>query len=122
MTSMLNSPSLYDLSHLIAISRGNQAFVKKMVDVFCDQTPTTLAAMIAAYQASDLLRMAEMAHRIKPSIDNLKVVSLKQVIRDIEKMGAGEMPVHNLPEALIETKNVINQIIEELKQAFPSTQ
>jgi HPt (histidine-containing phosphotransfer) domain-containing protein len=102
------------------VSRGNPAFVKRMVDVFCDQTPETLAAMIAAYQASDLMLMAEMAHRIKPSIDNLKIWSLKQLIRDVEKMGSGEMPIGNLSEALIEIERVLNQVIDELRQAYPA--
>lgn len=117
---MAGNEELYDLSQLIAISRGNDAFVKKMVDIFCTETAGMLNEMTQAYYAGDLERMGELAHRIKPSIDNLKISTLKQTIRDIEKMGSGEMVAAGLEEALDNTARIINDVISSLKSKYPA--
>jgi HPt (histidine-containing phosphotransfer) domain-containing protein len=115
---MANNQPTYDLSQLIAISNGNELFVKKMVDIFCDQTPLMLKTMLDAYQAGDLKRMAEIAHKIKPSIDNLKITSVTQRIREIEKTGSRELENVSLEEILFETETMLTDVISRLKKEY----
>jgi len=87
-TATLTMPEkIYDLTDLRAISRGNEAFVIKMVNMFIEQTPLNLAEMESRYNENDYKGMAAVAHKIKPSIDNMGIISLKEVIREIEKAG-----------------------------------
>ncbi|MDZ4808888.1 MAG: response regulator [Bacteroidota bacterium] len=108
--------SLYDLSSLHDISRGNQSFIDKMVNLFCEQTPGMIQQMQKAYQLNDLEKMAAIAHKIKPSIDNLKINSLKQIIRAIEKAGKERDDSNELPGLLQLTETVITKVINKLNQ------
>ncbi|MDE3212958.1 MAG: response regulator, partial [Bacteroidota bacterium] len=53
----MGADPLYDLSTLKEVARGNQAFVDKMVQVFCDQTPDLVARLREAFQSGDLKTM-----------------------------------------------------------------
>jgi len=91
-----------------------------MVDIFCSETAGMLNKMTQAYYAGNLEKMGDMAHRIKPSIDNLKISALKQTIRDVEKMGSGEMVVAGLEEALDKMARIINDVISSLRSKYPA--
>ena len=117
---MLNNEPLYDLSQLIAISRGNELFVKKMVDIFCDQTPVLLNGMEEAYHSNDLERMGEIAHKMKPSIDNLNITLLKQVIRDIEHAGKEKAAGQDLTETFAQIRTIVTRIVESLRKDYPA--
>lgn len=110
---------LYDLSGLRAISKGREAFVKKMVDMFCEQTPITVKEMIDAYHGNDLGQMGAIAHKLKSNIDNLLIVSLQKTIRDIETTGRERLEEPNLPLLLKETESTILKVVDKLRAEFP---
>jgi PAS domain S-box-containing protein len=111
--------ALYDLTSLKNISKGREAFIRKMVDMFCEQTPITVKEMIDAYHANDLEQMGAIAHKLKPSIDNLNILSLQKVIREIEMIGREKLEDPSLPTFLRETENVINKVTELLREEYP---
>lgn len=111
---------LYDLSSLNAISRGNDSFILKMVNLFCDQTPPLVEEMIAAYKANDLQKMGSIAHKIKPTLDNLLINQLKEDIRTIENAGKENLALPNLNELLEKTNRIIEQVINKMKKDFPN--
>ncbi|MFC4211211.1 PAS domain S-box protein [Pedobacter lithocola] len=119
MELSLQEEDLYDLSGLRAISKGREAFVKKMVDMFCEQTPITVKEMIDAYHDNDLGQMGAIAHKLKSNIDNLNIVSLQKIIRDIESTGRERLEDPSLPTALKDTETIISKVVEELKKEFP---
>jgi signal transduction histidine kinase/FixJ family two-component response regulator len=108
--------TLYDLSGLAEISRGNQAFVDKMIHLFCEQTPGMLSEMISAHSSGDFARMGALAHKMKPGIDNLRIHSLKQVIRSIEKSGKENQPDPQLETLLQQLNQVLQQVMQQMKQ------
>jgi HPt (histidine-containing phosphotransfer) domain-containing protein len=116
---MQNNEPLYDLSQLIAISRGNEVFVKKMVDIFCEQTPVLLTQMEEAFHTNDLERMGEIAHKMKPSIDNLNIIRLKQVIRDIEHTGKEKIVGADLNETFAQIRAMVTRIVDSLRKDYP---
>ncbi|RZL21286.1 MAG: Hpt domain-containing protein, partial [Pedobacter sp.] len=101
------------------ISKGREAFVKKMVDMFCEQTPLSVKEMIDAYHENDFEQMGAIAHKLKPSIDNLNISSLQKVIRNIETIGKEGLDGTSLPEALRNTEVTINKVTAMLKEEFP---
>ena len=117
---MASNESIYDLSQLIALSRGNELFVRKMLDIFCDQTPIMLKLMLDAYHAKDLEKMGEIAHKLKPSIDNLQIVAATQKIREIEKIGSGELESADLKKILHETEIALTNVVSLLKKEYPA--
>lgn len=110
--------SLYDISDIQTISRGNNDFVLKMLKMFIDYTPNNVREMRERYESKDLVGLGEMAHSIKPTIDSMGIVSLKDTIREIEKIGkAGEdkEELHGLLQS-VETK--IAHVIDAIKKDF----
>ncbi len=100
---------LYDLSDLEEISGGSRDFVQQMLQLFIDQSETTITGFKASLENNDLAQIKSLAHQIKPSIDNIKIHPLSKLIREVE--GA---PEDNLPSSDLEPK--INSTIEWLEK------
>lgn len=118
----LNEPTLpmkdklYDLSNLLEISRGNDAFVKKMIQLFVDQIPTSVEGMKKAYSERDFPALKAIAHRIKPSVENMRIGNMYQEIRQIEQLAMENEDSPLLPELLERTTSVLIEAIEQLKE------
>ena len=76
---------LYDLTKLKALSRGDEAFVLKMLGLFADMMPRAITEMQTAVNAQDFENLQKVVHRIKPSVDNMGIVSIRSHIREIEQ-------------------------------------
>jgi PAS domain S-box-containing protein len=110
--------SYYDLSEIRNISRGNEEFVKKMLRMFVEQTPGHISEMKLKYKAKELNGLGEIAHRIKPTIDNMGIVSLKATIREIEKIGKSGADNEALPALMEKVENDIEVAIAAIKTDF----
>ena len=115
----MKEEQLYDLSSLRLISRGNDAFVQKMVNIFCEETPEMFSRMEEAFHSGNLDKVKETAHKMKPSIDGLNITTLKQLIRDLENTEINsfnrQTMVHNLDEVRVS----ITQVIDKLRIEYP---
>ncbi len=109
---------LYDLSSIRTISRGNENFVLKMVNMFIEQTPQQVSEMESEYHQSDYKAMGAIAHKLKPNIDNMGIVSLKDAIRQIEKIGKSGIGDDLLPELLKKVSKTLNKVVENLQREF----
>jgi len=108
--------ALYDLSTLKSISRGNSLFVEKMVNLFCEQTPQMMSEMIIAHDTGDLKRLSTIAHKIKPSIDNLNIIALKELIHVFEHTGKDDRYNTQLPEMLKEANRLVMLVVAMMRQ------
>ncbi|MEO6729778.1 MAG: PAS domain S-box protein [Ferruginibacter sp.] len=109
---------LYDLSAIRAISRGNEVFVVMMVNMFIEQKPAQVVEMQTKFDQNDYKGMAAIANKIRRAIDNMGIVSLKETIREIEKIGYAGTVDHSLPELLSKVSENIQQVIQALKKEF----
>ncbi|MFZ4058452.1 MAG: PAS domain S-box protein, partial [Ferruginibacter sp.] len=115
----IDENKLYDLSKLKEISKGNAAFVNKMIALFLEQIPSTVAEIKEGFVQDDFDRIYALAHRIKPTIDNLNIHSLKTEIRSIEefaknKVGGQQLQglIDKLERVILEVKDIIIKEIE----------
>ena len=106
---------IYDLSKLKAMSRGNEAFVQKMIGIFSEQAPQMVNEMITACKGDDYERIAVIAHKIKPSIDNLCIRSLTQLIREIEKAAIGGKSKEEVLAMLDRMVEIVEEVIGQMK-------
>jgi CheY-like chemotaxis protein len=106
---------LYNLSKLEDIAKGNEAFIQKMIKLFIDQTPISIAEIKEAFTNDDTIKVGKIAHRIKPSIDNLGIEILHQVIRDIEK-NATTYSKETLQDSINFVEMTIAELIIQLKK------
>jgi len=118
-TTQIKRP-LYDLSKLNAMSRGNAAFVQKMVGIFCGQAPQMVDEMTTACNENDYDRVAALAHKMKPSIDNLDIHDLIERIRDVEKAAKEHVAKSMLLNKLEEMSGLVEKIIAQMNSGMPA--
>lgn len=109
---------LFNLSGLQTISRGDKGFIEKMLKMFMAQTPMLVQEMEEKYQQKDYKAMGLIAHKIKPSIDNMGIVSLKECIREIEKKGGEQTDDETMPHLLKKIKTTISLVTDALQKEF----
>lgn len=109
---------LYDLAALKETSRGSDSFVIKMVNLFITQTPLHLDTIEESYRKGDYKLMAAIAHKLKPSIDNIGIVSLKDTIRDIEKLAKEGRDTDLIPGLLAKLSKTMSHVMEGLQNEF----
>lgn len=107
---------LYDLVKIRELSRGDLSFVDKMIEIFVEHTPTSVNELKVALENQDFLTISKIAHRMKPSIDNMGIHSLKNPIRELESSAKMEVVDDKKVELLIENiENTLAKVIEDLK-------
>jgi PAS domain S-box-containing protein len=114
----LSKAKLYDLTKLIEASRGNDVFVHKMVKLFITQAELSINQLNQSFQTGDFKVVKEVAHRFKPSIDNMGIHSLKQEIRSIESMAAENPSAELLAQPIEHLSTVVNDVCVQLKHDF----
>lgn len=107
---------LYDLTKLEEIGRGNETFIKKMIALFIEQGPGSVTEIKNAFAAGDLEKVKAVAHRIKPSIDNMGIHSLVREIREIESLAPGQENSRELNSLIEHLESTMNQVVSELKK------
>jgi PAS domain S-box-containing protein len=107
---------LYNLNKLIDISRGDKDYVRKMIQIFIDQSEASIRQIREAYQAKDLDTVYKTAHRIKPSIDSLEITTLTAEIRAIELLGKEGVDSEILAGHIDHLENVLTEVIDGLKK------
>ncbi len=107
---------LYDLSKLRDISRGNEEFIQKMLQVFIRESVIAVEQIKEAYANNDIEKIKITAHRIKPSVHNMGINSLTE---DILKLESFDITV-NSKEPLLSLINnldeIINKVIMQLEE------
>ena len=63
----------------------------------------------------DYETMGKIAHRIKPSLDNLGIKTMFQVIRDIEKYEETGGEKTELRDKILALEETVMKVIEEIK-------
>ena len=91
---------LYSLEKIKQIAQGDKQFLRRMINLFLEQTPVTVREMREAHDARDFSTMAMLAHRLKSVLDTMDIQSLREDIRRLEKMDH-ESPVTAEANALI---------------------
>jgi PAS domain S-box-containing protein len=106
---------LYDLSMIEKMSRGNQAFVQKMIDIFVSLAKENTDTFYSAFKSEDWDAIRRIAHKIKPSIDLMNINVLKDIIRKIEKFDVNKNNIAELEEWINQVVVTFSRIVDSLK-------
>jgi len=107
--------ALYDLSKLNEIARNNKVFVDKMINLFIDQIPAAVEEIQAAYLEKNFDTVKRVAHRIKPSIDNMGIGSLKTEVREIEALATENQHSPKLIQLIQQLDSTIKKVVGGLQ-------
>ncbi|SHN12448.1 HPt (histidine-containing phosphotransfer) domain-containing protein [Cyclobacterium lianum] len=106
---------LYNLINLEEISGGSDEFIVEMTKLFIDQARKTISGLNAAFDEKNYTEIKNLAHQIKPSIDNIKIDILSPIIREIEQLAEAEGQPDKLSPLIMETNTVLETVISQLE-------
>jgi PAS domain S-box-containing protein len=105
---------LYSLTQIEEISRGNEMFVKKMINIFSNVVIENTIILKEAFEKDDLDTIRKIAHKIKPSIDQLAIDSLHKEIRELEKFDNTVSSKEELKQLVDKVNNILEIILTDL--------
>jgi PAS domain S-box-containing protein len=113
----VNEP-LYDLSQLEKMSRGNKEFVSKMISVFIDLTRESSDILNNALKSDDITTIKRIAHKIKPSIDQMGIATLKEEVIFLEKFELNSDSLEELKQHTARVIHILEKVITQLEANF----
>jgi HPt (histidine-containing phosphotransfer) domain-containing protein len=75
---------IIDLTYLKEVATGDTEFIIEMIDIFLLQTPGYVEQLTAAVDQKDWIKMADLSHKIKPTLAFMGVESAKNTLQEIE--------------------------------------
>ncbi|KAA2242581.1 Hpt domain-containing protein [Chitinophaga agrisoli] len=106
---------LYSLQKIEHIARGDQAFLRKMINLFLEQAPSSVKDIRQAYEKKDFAAMAAQAHRLKSALDTMAITSLQQDIRALERMDHEEAGTAEAGVLINKLETVIDQVVAQVR-------
>ncbi len=107
---------LYDLSKLRDVSRGNEEFIQKMLQVFIRESVIAVEQIKEAYANNDIEKIKITAHRIKPSVHNMGINSLTEDILKLESFDITTNNKESLLSLINNLDEIINKVIMQLEE------
>lgn len=93
-------PPLFSLAKIEKIGNGDDSFTKKIISLFLQMMPASVATMQDAAATGNWELIRKTAHKIKPTIESMDIFSLFPVIQALE----------HIPEENIAREQVISEI------------
>jgi CheY-like chemotaxis protein/HPt (histidine-containing phosphotransfer) domain-containing protein len=109
---------LYDLSRLREISKGDEAFMYKMIRLFITESTQGVNQMGLAYMKNDWAGIQKIAHRLKPSIENMGIYHLKDDMMELEMKAAVYQNNARMADLIAHVEKVISEVGLQLQQAL----
>lgn len=107
--------SLYSLAVIKELSSGDDFFVDEMISVFIEQATLSIAQIKDAFEKGEIEKIKAVAHRLKPSINNMCIHSLTTVIRELE-INTEQLKQENKLGGYINfMESVLMKVIQQLK-------
>ncbi len=111
-----DSNTLYSLDKLMISSRNDVNYVKKMMQIFIEQTQLAIVNIKEAYHAEDLQTVFKIIHRIKPSIDSMGIEVIKNEVREVEKLSKEGINSEELKNKIFFILTILHEAIEQLEK------
>ncbi len=113
--SEMKTEKLYDLTQLQEMSRGNDEFIHRMLQVFIETGQQAVKDFEEALRNQDVTRINKIAHRMKPSIDNMGISSLKFPIRELNKFSLTNNTEISLRQLVKKVCDLLLEVIEQIR-------
>ncbi len=108
----------YDISQILAMSRGDDGFVKSLIKMFIVQTPTYIDRIVKGFESGDYKAMGETAHQLKQSVYAMRIHNLKKPVMQLVNAGKKNQFNETLPSQIELIKQIAALVILELKQDY----
>ena len=110
--------TLYNLTQLIEISRGDNNFVSKMIGIFVHQAQLFMDEAKEEINNNNIEKVAPLAHKFKPSVGNLCQPFLFDDIKQLEQLALAGNASEEFITISNQFLNHINNVVLQLKERF----
>jgi CheY-like chemotaxis protein/HPt (histidine-containing phosphotransfer) domain-containing protein len=110
-TTKITDTPLYDLCKLKQITRSDEKFMVKMLQVFISETTNSLTNLEQAFEQKDIKQVQFLAHRMKSSLNNLNISSAGGIAEKIEKSDWVPCDFPALKKQIIALRKIIDKVI-----------
>jgi PAS domain S-box-containing protein len=116
VVAAVDEEPLYDIKKLTKIGSGNNDFVVQMLKLFINDVPKTAQRIKDAHGAGDFETVKYLAHRIRPSLNNMAINLVKDDIMQIEKLAEHDQANPMLGTRIDNIIQVIDRVVYLLRQ------
>ena len=106
---------LYDTAKLEAFTIKNPDFLKRMLQLFVEESASGFSDLKSAYESGDYVLTGDIAHRLKPSFDQLMIHPLFEGIKKIERLAKNGDQDKELDKLIPEMETLLNKVNEQIK-------
>jgi PAS domain S-box-containing protein len=107
---------LYHLGKMEKLAGGDPVFIKRLIQLFLDQVPSSIDELHASLLARNTTALRAIAHRLKPAIHNLEIQSLKEVIKVLDPGTTGGPTQEEAEKWVPVLEKGLLQVAEALKK------
>jgi len=105
---------LYDLAMIQSVSGGDEAFIRKMIQLFIQTVPQNVRELVDATSQGNWEQVSKMAHKLKSTIDSMGIRSIHDQIRTVEMHAKNQEHLELLPEMVKQVESVVSACISQL--------
>jgi PAS domain S-box-containing protein len=109
--------NIYNLSRLQDLSKGNNEFTARMISRFLEMVPADLDNMEAAWKRADNYAIAQIAHKLKPTLDIFQVDSLMPIATKLESLRRESLPAEEVEILFRQFKRDLRSVVERMRLA-----
>jgi len=119
---MDNAGFKVDLSYLKDVASGSDEFMIDMIDLFLDQTPAYFEQLEQFIIEEDWSKVADIAHKIKPTLAFMGVDSARESMAGIEQNARNLINLETISPAFQILKEMSVQLYKQLEEVKASLQ
>lgn len=106
-----------DLSYLTEMVGHNPEFMIEFFDTFIKQTPFYVAELEDALSSKNWEKVANCAHKIKPTFTYIGRNDVKDLVQEIEHNACSENAIDLIPNQVDDLKGFLQKIYLQLNKA-----
>lgn len=104
------------LAYLHDIADGSNEFMVEMIDIFLSQTPDYFVNLEAAIQTQDWTKVAEIAHKVRPTFSFVGVDVATETLADMERNARSGEKLDKIVDDFAELKPMVNSVFSKLRE------
>ena len=107
-----------DLTFLNGFASGDADKMKKYINMFLQSAPSLLTQIKQNLETQNWSDVKIAAHSLKPQVNYLGIVSLKDDILTIEQLAGEERDLDKIPALVENVEGILGQSFPDLKAAM----
>lgn len=110
-----DEPPLYDFSELGHLAQ-DAVFIRKMQQLFRQRAPEQLALLGHAFQEQDRATMAQIAHNLKSTYANIRILGAADALKKIEDIVRSDQDLQQIPPLLDTVHQITDKVLAKLEE------